>query len=309
MSRSMHGPAFRPRGRSADVDWARELAALGPKRLTVLVDVSNQCNIRCRMCYFSFDSVFHRTAVHMRPDAYRTLAAELLPNARILYLSAGNEPLVSPHFEEILRITSEYELDDVKFLTNGLLLGPAIAETILATNVTQVHLSIDGATRETYEWVRRGGCFDTFVENVRHLARRKVELGRERPCLQFNITLMRANLEELPRFVDLAEELGVTRIACRHLMPYSGLDIEDQVLSNEKVAANRGLERMLERVMRSDTVELVNFPDLFSAAEPAAAAPEPRPAPDAVEATEIPTAPRVRVIFRPHRAPCPPRSI
>ena len=66
--------------------WARALAPLGKRKMTVLVDVSNKCNIRCRMCYFHFDSVFHRRAQFMQPAMFDQLAARLFPLAHTVYL-------------------------------------------------------------------------------------------------------------------------------------------------------------------------------------------------------------------------------
>ena len=97
----------------------------------------------------------------------------MLPFAHTVYLSAGSEPLTSPHFIEILRITARYAPSELKMLTNGLLISPHIAEELIEQRMTQVHVSVDGATRETYEWVRRGGEFAVLKERLRHLARRK----------------------------------------------------------------------------------------------------------------------------------------
>src|SRR5437762_14168509 len=61
MSISMYGTAPKL-GSTEIVDWTRSLAPLGPGRLKVIIDVSNKCNLRCQMCHFSFDDVFHQPA-------------------------------------------------------------------------------------------------------------------------------------------------------------------------------------------------------------------------------------------------------
>jgi MoaA/NifB/PqqE/SkfB family radical SAM enzyme len=253
-----------------DTPLIHRLAPLRERSLTVLVDVSNRCNIRCRMCYYSFDSVFHREPVFTTPEQFSTWAADLLPLAHSLHLACGSESMTSPHFAEILRIAGQYGVPDVKFLTNALLMDESIRRAILDGGVHQVHISIDGATRGTYEAIRVGGRFEQLRENVAALAQLKAERGvglHEAPRLQFNLTLMRDNLEELPLFVDLAEELGVTRIAARHLMPYEGLDITDQSLSMDKGWANEGFRRFFERVEASASVVVSNFPDEFGSAQ------------------------------------------
>src|SRR5687768_10911825 len=160
MSESMLGAPYVPAGRALQRDFARELAPLEPRSMTVLLDVSNKCNLRCRMCYFAYDSVFHRKAIFLTPEKFARIAQALFPYAHTVYLSAGNEPLASPWFVQLLRIAAPHRIPDLKFLTNGLLMRPEIGEALIECGVTQVHLSLDGATKATYEAIRVGAQFE-----------------------------------------------------------------------------------------------------------------------------------------------------
>lgn len=135
------------------------------------------------MCHFSFDYVFHRPAHHMRPETFERIAASVFPYAHTVVLSAGNEPLMSPWFTEILRLVAPYKIPTLYFLTNGQLLTEKISEAVIESGVTQVQISADGATKETYERIRRGARFETLLRNIRYLTRRKRELhDRPPPC-------------------------------------------------------------------------------------------------------------------------------
>src|SRR6185295_6874579 len=91
---------------------------------------------------------------------------------------------------------------------------------------------------------------------------RKLARGVRSPLLQFNIVLMRSNLEELPVFVDLAAELGVEQIACRHLMPYQGLDMDDETTVSVPERANERFHAMLERAAQMGIL-VTSFPDFY----------------------------------------------
>ncbi|HYJ06754.1 MAG TPA: radical SAM protein [Chthoniobacterales bacterium] len=263
MSKSMFGP--KPTSvPGMEKDWARELARYGERTLKVVWDISNKCNLRCRMCHFSFDHVYYQAAHFTSPALFERMAASALPLAHTLILSAANEPLISPHFVDILRIAARYSVPELLFLTNGQLLIPKIADAILETGVTQVQISIDGATKETYEYIRRGAKFDRLVRNLEYLSTRKRQLGRSLPRLQFNVVLMRRNLEELPLFVDLAEKLGVEWIAARHLLMIKGLEMEQETLAHDRAGANLQFRRFFARIERSKTVTVIGFPDFFN---------------------------------------------
>jgi MoaA/NifB/PqqE/SkfB family radical SAM enzyme len=243
-------------------EWAKALAPLAPRSLRVYFDLSNKCNIRCRQCYFSYDSFFYRKAVFLKPDLFGRIAARVLPFARTVLLSAGAEPLTSPYFPDILDIVAQYAPPEVLFLTNGLLLTPALADAVVEHQVSAVHFSVDGATRATYEHIRRGGNFDRLRRNIAYLAERKRLRESRLPKLVFNITLMRSNVEELGAFVDLAQELGVSEIGGRHVAVFEGLGMQAESLVHDKRRANECFHAMLEKAARAGIV-VTNFPDYF----------------------------------------------
>ena len=242
----------------------RDLTSLVPGKLKVLVDVSNKCNLRCTMCHFSFDKVFYRPAEHMKPEDFQRIAAEVFPYAHTVVLSAGSEPTVSPYFADILRLASRWPLQELKFLTNATRLTKTLTTTILDSGVTQIDISIDGACAGTYEKIRRGGRFQDVVNNLCRMRDMKRQRGLTVPLMQFNVTLMRSNLLELEQFVELAEQCGVERIGCRHLMPYAGLDVAAESLFDIPREANRAFRCFVKRVERSPAVKLITFPDFFA---------------------------------------------
>jgi MoaA/NifB/PqqE/SkfB family radical SAM enzyme len=75
--------------------------------------------------------------------------------------------------------------------------------------VHQLCISIDGATKETYESIRIGGKFDKLMSNIKALNAAKEDLSSRLPKIWFNITLMRSNIRELPHLVKLAHTLQV----------------------------------------------------------------------------------------------------
>lgn len=277
----MSGFPFQP-GPGARADAAARMASLDGRPLTVLFDLSNKCNIRCRMCYFSYDSVFHRPAVFLPIDRFEQIAAEVFPHAKAVCLSAGSEPLTCPHFIEILRVAAEHDVPYLKFLTNGLLIDDAVTEALIDCGVDEIDVSIDGATRTTYESIRIGGRFDRLCANLTRLRDRKRARASETPLVQFNLTLMRSNVGELDAFVDLALELGAGRIAARHLMPYQGLDMEAESLARTPDLADACFHDFLDRAARA-SIPVATFPDFFGKVPPSGAT-SPRPARPAGEA-------------------------
>lgn len=233
-----------------------------PRFMTVVMDISNKCNLRCRMCYFSFDRYFKVEPIYISPPQFQEMAAVLLPNARTLTLSCGNEPLTSPHFIEILKIAHDHRVPHIDFATNGMLLDEEKAEAVIRYGVTEIFLSVDAAQKETYESIRRGAHFDRLLKNIRYLQERKNVLKRRHPRLRFNITLMKTNISQLEELVILAHQLGIEKLDFRHLIVYDGLNIEEESLSNQKELANNYLHRAVARA-KELKLSIVEFPGYF----------------------------------------------
>ena len=66
-------------------------------------------------------------------------------------------------------------------------------------------ISIDGATKETYESIRRGAKFEKVVE----MAKKAVDAGL---LEAINFTLMKDNYREIPGIMTLAASIGLKRV-------------------------------------------------------------------------------------------------
>ncbi len=250
---------------SEEICFSEQQAAetLRCRSLTALVDTTNRCNLRCRMCWFSHASHAGRAPHYMTRETFEAVARQVFPFARTVYLSAATEPLMHPGFPALLEIAGRYPIEDLKFLTNGQLLTGEIGEACVRHGVGEIHVSIDGATAETYEWIRRGSRFDRLLGNLETLAEIKRRIGSLRPLVQFNVTLMRRNIAELAELVRLAHRLGVRRIACRHLVVFEGLGMEEESLARDRARANEWMGRGL-REAAALGVSVVQFPDFFA---------------------------------------------
>lgn len=227
----------------------RDANILGPdpRFMHVELDITSRCNIRCVMCYHSFDEYARSKAVLLPVETFDALARALLPRAHTLTLSLGSEPTTSPYFVPILRSAAAHAVPNLTFFTNGTLLHDATIAAIIETNVTQICVSIDGATAPTYEAIRRGACFDEVIGNVRRLVAARTARGRPEPRLRFDVVMMKRNIHELPALVELAASLGVDAIHFFHMVVYEGLRTEEQSLRRHQDLSDLWLGRAVAR--------------------------------------------------------------
>jgi radical SAM protein with 4Fe4S-binding SPASM domain len=184
------------------------------------VEVTGACNLRCRMCLVRYAPALGRAEGALAYEEFLELV-DGLPELRKLTLQGLGEPLLSPHLLDMVRHAAARGVE-VGFNTNGTLLNRGIAERLVAAGLGWLHVSLDGATAETYEEVRHGtdlrprpGQFVRVVENLRGMVAARG--GAERPHLQLVFVAMRRNVAELPALVELAAGLGVNSVRVQNL--------------------------------------------------------------------------------------------
>jgi radical SAM protein with 4Fe4S-binding SPASM domain len=263
--------AFRtPARRAAAVREGGVLPHLGIRPLKLEMDIVNQCNLRCVMCHFSSEEFSKRKKEEISVGDFERIAAQLFPLCSHMSLSLGAEPLLHRNLGELLRITGGYKIPFVYMHTNGLLLNEKTIGQLIRSRFSQLSISVDGATKRTYERIRAGAKFERLVANIEAVNRAKRSMKSQLPRLSFNVVLMRSNIEELPAIVRLAHELKVEGVAAVHMMPLSiaAVDPAEESLRGHKELCNRMLAeaRRLAGRYRIN----VTLPEPFGAAADAA---------------------------------------
>jgi radical SAM protein with 4Fe4S-binding SPASM domain len=181
-------------------------------------------------------------------------------------LSFGTEPLLHRHFLDFLTILKQYETYAMIY-TNGMLLTEQLSEQIVRMNgLGTIAISMDGATKQTYERIRVGGKFDQVLANIAAFNRVKRRLGPAGPELSFIFVLMRSNITELPALIRLAHDLRVGSVGAVHMVPYAfeHTDTKAESLEQHKALCNRMLDEA--RAAAKKYKIRVTLPDNFAEA-------------------------------------------
>jgi len=207
------------------------------KPLVLQLEMTNHCNIKCVQCpravdprYVDHHSGFEGT---MTLETFRKLEPILPQVARCLVFGFG-EPLMNPHFLEILGILKDHAID-VTFNTNALTMSEKFSRFFVEREVDNITFSIDGATAETYDFIRAGSSFERVTANIKKLAELRGE--RKKPYITIAVVLMSANVHEAKAFVELTRELGSRVIHFEPLLHLSAPEYEDQIHAKYKLSA------------------------------------------------------------------------
>jgi radical SAM protein with 4Fe4S-binding SPASM domain len=133
-----------------------------------------------------------------------------------LHLQGLGEPMMHPRFFDMVAYGVSKGIR-VSTNSNLTLLNQKRAEQCVTSGLDCLHVSIDGATAETYEHIRKGARFEQVVRNLELLLEARKQLGRELPHVHLVMVVMQQNLHELPELVRLAHQWSVEQIFVQHL--------------------------------------------------------------------------------------------
>jgi MoaA/NifB/PqqE/SkfB family radical SAM enzyme len=183
----------------------------------VQIEPVGQCNLRCRMCPIQFrkDGPPYGPPAFMPYEKFTALVDQFGTLGE-LHLQGLGEPLMHPRFFDMVAYAARKGIR-VTTNTNLTLLNEARAERCCTCGLEELHVSIDGATAATYEYIRVRARFDRVVGNLNMLLDARRRLGSARPHLHLVAVLMRRNLHELPELVRRAHGWSVEAVWVQHL--------------------------------------------------------------------------------------------
>lgn len=183
----------------------------------VQIEPVGQCNLRCRMCPIQFrpEGAPGQPRTFMDFDLFTRLLDQF-PQAEELQLQGLGEPLLHPRFFDMVRHAAERGIL-VSTNTNLTVMTEAGAEECVRSGLRVLHVSLDGASAETYQSIRLRARFERVLRNLRRVMAARRRLDSALPEVRLVAVAMRCNLHELPGLVRLAHAEGVTALSVQHL--------------------------------------------------------------------------------------------
>ena len=132
------------------------------------VESARACNLRCVMCPWSEMREPSENQGLMSQDVWDVIRPCLSETTSIDF-TGGGEPLLQPRLVEWVAEAKTAGCE-TGILTNGLLLTERTARELIYAGLDWLCVSIDAATAEEYERIRRGSSFGTVCRNVANVS-------------------------------------------------------------------------------------------------------------------------------------------
>jgi len=187
---------------------------------SLYLETTNRCDSKCQTCIRTFQSL--EPPADLTLDKVKAIAAQFPVLERVVLHGIG-EPLLNREIFEIVEYLKS-RAATVLFNSDAISLTAKRALRLIESGLDEYRVSMDAATRHTYQRLRGVDQFDRVVANVRRLVELERAQSRSAPRVSLWFTASRANLQELPAFVRLAAALGVDEVYVQRLV-FNGLGL------------------------------------------------------------------------------------
>jgi len=174
--------------------------------------IDDSCNLRCPSCRKSL--IFHKEGstynlgirladkINDWLHSYR--------HAIQVHIGSDGDPFASHVYRHFMEQTPERDNIKYSILTNGLMFKEFHQKVpYVINNLQELGVSIDGATKETYEKLRLGGKWEKIIEGLECMSEQKRKHGF-RFILHF--VVQKDNYHEMETIIDLGEQYGADRV-------------------------------------------------------------------------------------------------
>jgi len=179
---------------------------------TVIIETTNACNLRCKMCHVWGEGVTKKRPVgFIREEIWQKAIEELSQwdEPISVALHGAGEPMLHKDLLKILSFASSKKNLSVGFLSNGTLWTRDFIKAILDTGVAWAGFSVDGADPAKYRKYR-GADLIVVEDAIEYLASSRKD---NRPSIFVNmVALPDLDPEQyIARWVNIVDEVKISK--------------------------------------------------------------------------------------------------
>jgi radical SAM protein with 4Fe4S-binding SPASM domain len=175
--------------------WLARRTRVNALPVEYIVETTAKCNLYCPMCP---RETHKQPKEDMDEAVYDRLLREAGATAEHMMLIGLGEPFLDPKIFDRIEKCSAHGVYAL-ISTNGTLLDEIASRKLLDSRLEHVTLSFDGATKESFEYYRKGAKFERVRENFVRFARMKHE-RKSKMQVVVQMVRMERNWDEVEDF-------------------------------------------------------------------------------------------------------------
>ncbi|MCI0445505.1 radical SAM protein [bacterium] len=195
----------------ANYEMATQASIIKARPLKLNIDVTNGCQLSCPMCPTGLKQQ-DRPIGNLSQDLFKSLLDEIGDFVFFIDFFNWGEPLINKKLDEYIKIANQKKIWTTISTNLSLPLSDQRIQDIIESGLSEMIISADGASPETYSTYRQGGDFELVMQNMQRFVRMKKSLGRKNPYIIWRFLVFGFNENEIQKASDLANQYEVDGI-------------------------------------------------------------------------------------------------
>lgn len=188
--------------------WKKAAAEdfLPEQPLNVDIELSDVCNLRCKMCAQGMGTV--RGTGFMSNDVVCNIIDQCAQTGVYsIKFNWRGEATLNPFLPKAIRYAKQNGILEVQINTNGLPSQKDIIIECAENGLDRIIFSVDGFSKETYESIRINGSYERILENIHNLVDWKNNSAGSKPHIRVQMVRTKQNAHEVQEYIEYWQQL------------------------------------------------------------------------------------------------------
>lgn len=183
--------------------FLRKFPQLVPYPRWIELEVTTRCNKHCVLCEHTY---WNEPSQDLTFQQFQQII-EMFPKLTWINLTGEGDAFLNKDYLQMIRYLKDRSVA-VYLVDSFNLINRNIAYELVRFGVDGIYVSIDAATKKTYEKIKVGCNFESTIQNIKNILEAKKAFGSPIPEICFRYVITKWNFLEMPSFIHLIRNLA-----------------------------------------------------------------------------------------------------
>ncbi len=187
--------------------------------IAISIEPTTACNLKCPECPSGLRQ-FTRPTGNLKTDVNDTILKSLGRHLQYINYYFQGEPFINPQFLDFVKAARKENIY-VLTSTNAHFMSKKTAEKVVASGLSELIISVDGTTQETYENYRVEGKLDTVLSGLTAIKEAKEKAKSQFPIVTIQFLVTAQNEHQIPEVQSWVKKYGADNLNLKTIQVYN----------------------------------------------------------------------------------------
>lgn len=186
--------------------------------IAISIEPTTACNLKCPECPSGLRQ-FSRPTGNLKTEINSTILNNLGKNLQYINYYFQGEPFINPQFLDFVKAARKKNIY-VLTSTNAHFISERTAHKIIDSDLSELIISIDGATQDTYENYRIEGKLDTVLKGLKNIIKIKEQRKSQFPIVTLQFLVTQQNEHQIKDIEAIKLQYGADNLTLKTIQVY-----------------------------------------------------------------------------------------